>query len=89
MDNKLLIICICLLLIFICSVGAAYYIGVCVGMKSRPVYIDVGKVNLKMPEILSEAGIKFTDEQIKAVYHRLNQEKEKIGFKEPQQPGGI
>lgn len=59
---------------------AAVFFSYQYGIKARPVYIKAAEVNHKLPEMLREAGITYTDDQIKIIYRRLNQEKDKIGF---------
>lgn len=78
MEQKLLIAAIIGTLV--CSHIAVFYWGMNTGSKYRPVYIDAGKINYKLPDLFQEAGVSYTDDQLKAIYKKMNTEKEAIGF---------
>jgi len=64
------------------SVGIASYTGgYYYGHKSRSVIIRYNDVSRKLPELLEQAGIEVTPEQLNKLNHVFIKEKEKIGFK--------
>jgi len=68
---------LCVSLFTCIGYSAGYYFG----QKSRSVIIKYNDVSRKLPDMLEQAEITVTPEQLSKLNHVFIKEKEKIGFK--------
>ncbi len=73
---------ITVLISFVAVCAMCYSIGHYQGQRSRSYIVQYGNVKEKLPELLTKAGIDFTNEQLLKLNFEITKQKEAIGFKQ-------